>query len=93
MQSLGWLDPGAFGTLVWGGGFALGAALQYPDHYIWILDGGGRQRLQPYRVRHPPQNGDSKVCAVIGNNGSWEQIARDQIPMLGTATATRNSEI
>ena len=29
-----------------------------------------------------------KVCAVIGNNGSWEQIARDQVTMLGTDTAT-----
>lgn len=34
---LRWLDPGAFGTLGVGGGFALGAKLVYPDAQVWIL--------------------------------------------------------
>src|SRR5207245_7686448 len=31
-RPLSWLDPGAFGTLGVGGGFALGAKLVFPDH-------------------------------------------------------------
>ena len=36
-----WLDPGAFGTLGVGGGFALGAKLCRPDADVWIVYGDG----------------------------------------------------
>lgn len=36
-----WLDPGAFGTLGVGGGFALGAKLVRPDAEVWIIYGDG----------------------------------------------------
>ena len=36
-----WLDPGAFGTLGVGGGFALGAKLVRPDSEVWIIYGDG----------------------------------------------------
>jgi acetolactate synthase-like protein len=36
-----WLDPGAFGTLGVGGGFALGAKLARPDFEVWLLWGDG----------------------------------------------------
>ena len=86
-KPLGWLDPGAFGTLGVGGGFALGAALQYPGDYIWIIFGDGSAAYSLMEFDTFTKMG-LKVCAVIGNNGSWEQIARDQVPMLGRATAT-----
>lgn len=86
-KPLGWLDPGAFGTLGVGGGFALGAALQYPDDYVWIIFGDGSAAYSIMEFDTFAKMG-LKVCAVIGNNGSWEQIARDQVPVLGTATAT-----
>ena len=38
---LTWLDPGAFGTLGVGGGFALGAKLVRPDSEVWIVYGDG----------------------------------------------------
>ena len=38
---LRWLDPGAFGTLGVGGGFALGAKLCRPDSDVWIIYGDG----------------------------------------------------
>ena len=38
---LTWLDPGAFGTLGVGGGFALGAKLCRPDSEVWIIYGDG----------------------------------------------------
>jgi thiamine pyrophosphate-dependent acetolactate synthase large subunit-like protein len=37
----GWLDPGPFGTLGVGAGFALGAALSRPHAEVWILFGYG----------------------------------------------------
>ena len=36
-----WLDPGAFGTLGVGGGFALGAKLCRPDAEVWVIYGDG----------------------------------------------------
>lgn len=38
---LQWLDPGAFGTLGVGGGFALGAKTVYPNRPVVILYGDG----------------------------------------------------
>ncbi|XP_076309908.1 2-hydroxyacyl-CoA lyase 2-like isoform X2 [Tachypleus tridentatus] len=38
---LKWLDPGAFGTLGVGAGFALGAKLCFPDHDVVIIYGDG----------------------------------------------------
>lgn len=87
-KPLSWLDPGVFGTLGVGGGFALGAAACYPDDYIWIIYGDGSvgyslaefETFAKYKL---------KVCGIVGNNGSWEQIARDQVHLLGTDTAVR----
>jgi len=36
-----WLDPGAYGTLGVGGGFALGAKLVRPQSEVWIVWGDG----------------------------------------------------
>jgi thiamine pyrophosphate-dependent acetolactate synthase large subunit-like protein len=78
---LAWLDPGAFGTLGVGGGFALGAKLVHPDHDVWIIygDGSAAYSLMEYDtfVRHK-----LPVISVIGNDACWSQIARDQIPIL-----------
>ena len=38
---MSWLDPGAYGTLGVGGGFALAAALHFPEKEIWIIWGDG----------------------------------------------------
>ncbi|MDX1688361.1 MAG: thiamine pyrophosphate-binding protein, partial [Candidatus Promineifilaceae bacterium] len=38
---LSWLDPGPFGTLGSGAGFALGAKLVRPDAEVWLLYGDG----------------------------------------------------
>ncbi|HNB50280.1 MAG TPA: thiamine pyrophosphate-binding protein, partial [Chitinophagales bacterium] len=38
---LSWLDPGVFGTLGVGAGFALGAKLVYPERDVWIIYGDG----------------------------------------------------
>ncbi len=80
-QPLSWLDPGAFGTLGVGGGFALGAKLVFPGHDVWIIygDGSAAYSLMEYDtfVRH-----QLPVISVIGNDACWSQIARDQVEVL-----------
>jgi len=80
-KPLSWLDPGAFGTLGIGGGFALGAKLCFPDAEVYILygDGSSAYSLMEFDtfVRH-----GLPVVAIIGNDASWSQIARDQIEIL-----------
>ncbi|XP_072182108.1 2-hydroxyacyl-CoA lyase 2-like [Diadema setosum] len=80
---LKWLDPGAFGTLGVGGGFALGAKLCCPDANVWIVYGDGSlgysfMEFDTYTRHNTP------VIAVIGNDACWTQIAREQEPLLGS---------
>ncbi len=78
---LSWLDPGVFGTLGVGAGFALGAKLVRPDAEVWLLwgDGSCGYGLAEFDtfVRH-----EIPVIAVVGNDASWAQIARDQVVLL-----------
>ena len=84
---LSWLDPGVFGTLGVGGGFATGAAVARPDSERWIIygDGSAAYSLAEFDtfVRH-----QMPVIAVVGTDASWAQIAREQVEMLGTAVGT-----
>ena len=84
---LSWLDPGAFGTLGVGAGFALGAALARPDREVWIVYGDGAcgYGLAEFDtfVRH-----GIPVIAVVGNDAGWTQIAREQVEMLHDDVAT-----
>ncbi|MGB5659299.1 MAG: thiamine pyrophosphate-binding protein [Thermoanaerobaculia bacterium] len=78
---LSWLDPGVFGTLGVGAGFALGAKLCRPEAEVWLLygDGSCAYSLAEFDtfVRH-----ELPVIAVVGNDASWAQIARDQVELL-----------
>jgi acetolactate synthase-1/2/3 large subunit len=78
---LTWLDPGVFGTLGVGAGFALGAKLCFPESQVWIIYGDGSvgYSLAEFDtfVRH-----GIPVIAVVGNDASWMQIAREQVVML-----------
>jgi len=84
---LAWLDPGAFGTLGVGAGFALGAQLVRPQDEVWLIwgDGASGYGLVEFDtfVRH-----GLPVIAVVGNDASWAQIAREQVKMLGDDVAT-----
>lgn len=86
-KPLSWLDSGVFGTLGVGAGFALGAALCNPDDYIFIIYGDGSAGYSLAEFDTFTKLG-LKICAVIGNNGCWEQVAREQVTMLGEGTAT-----
>lgn len=78
---LSWLDPGVFGTLGVGAGFALGAKLCRPDAEVWIVYGDGSvgyslAEFDTFRRHGIP------VIAVVGNDAAWMQIARDQVEIL-----------
>ena len=83
---LSWLDPGVFGTLGVGAGFALGAKLVFPEKDVYIIygDGSAGYSLMEYDtfVRHK-----LPVISVIGNDACWSQIARDQVDFLKADTA------
>jgi acetolactate synthase-1/2/3 large subunit len=78
---LSWLDPGVFGTLGVGAGFSLGAAVARPGAELWLVwgDGACGYGLAEFDtfVRHR-----IPVIAVVGNDASWAQIAREQVKLL-----------
>jgi acetolactate synthase-1/2/3 large subunit len=78
---LSWLDPGAFGTLGVGAGFAIGAKLCRPEAEVWALFGDGSlgYSLAEFDtfVRH-----GLPIIAVVGNDACWSQIAREQVKLL-----------
>jgi len=84
---LSWLDPGVFGTLGVGAGFALASKLTNPASEVWLIygDGAAGFSLQEFDtfVRHR-----APVIAVIGNDAGWTQIARDQVAVFGDDVAT-----
>jgi acetolactate synthase-1/2/3 large subunit len=65
-----WMDPGPFGCLGSGPGFALAAKLAHPDRQVCLLMGDGAFGFAGMEfdtlVRH-----DVPVVAVMGNNGIW----------------------
>ncbi len=83
---LSWLDPGVFGTLGVGAGFALGAKLVRPEAEVFIIwgDGSAGYSLTEFDTftRHK-----IPVIGLVGNDACWTQIARDQIPTLGDDVA------
>ncbi|HEU4349820.1 MAG TPA: acetolactate synthase [Actinoplanes sp.] len=65
-----WLDPGPYGCLGTGMGYAMGARVTYPDRQICVLMGDGAAGFSLMDVeslvrQHLP------VVIVVGNNGIW----------------------
>lgn len=65
-----WLDPGPFGCLGCGAGYALAAKLAHPDRQVFILFGDGAFGFSGFEfdtfARHR-----INVVAIVGNNGIW----------------------
>ena len=84
---LRWIDAGPFGTLGAGAGFALSAKLLNPNSEVWLLygDGAAGYSIAEFDtfVRH-----DIPIISIIGNDGGWTQIQRDQVKYLGDDVAT-----
>ncbi|MCB9640870.1 MAG: thiamine pyrophosphate-binding protein [Myxococcales bacterium] len=84
---LSWLDPGVFGTLGVGGGFAVGASSVRPSAEVWLFYGDGSCAYSIAEFDTFVRSGFAPI-AVIGTDASWQQIARDQIKILGDAVGT-----
>lgn len=86
-RPLSWLDPGVFGTLGVGAGFAMGARLHRPSAEVWLVYGDGAAGYSlaelDTMVRHR-----LPVIALVGNDASWAQIAREQTVVLEDDVAT-----
>lgn len=65
-----WLDPGPFGCLGTGPGYALGTAIAHPDSHPWLLMGDGAAGFSlmdvDTLVRH-----QVPVTMIVGNNAGW----------------------
>lgn len=65
-----WLDPGPFGCLGTGPGYAMAARLVHPDRQVVLLSGDGAFGFSGLDldtlVRH-----DLPVVVIVGNNGIW----------------------
>jgi acetolactate synthase-1/2/3 large subunit len=83
-----WLDPGVFGTLGVGAGFALAAKLVRPDADVWLLWGDGAAGYSIVEMDTFVRHG-LPIVAVVGNDAAWTQILRDQEPLLGDDVACR----
>jgi acetolactate synthase-1/2/3 large subunit len=65
-----WLDPGPYGCLGTGMGYALGARVTYPDRQICVLMGDGAAGFSLMDAESLARQG-LPVVIVIGNNGIW----------------------
>jgi acetolactate synthase-1/2/3 large subunit len=94
-RPLSWLDPGPFGTLGVGAGFALGAKLVRPSADVWIVYGDGSVGYSLAEADTFARHGLG-IVALVGNDGAWTQIAREQVEVLrddvGTVLAAAGYE-
>eukprot|EP00943_MAST-04B_sp_MAST-4B-sp1_P001409 g1409.t1 len=81
-KPLGWLDPGPYGTLGVGGGFALGVKLAKPEAEVWILWGDGALGYSVMEYDTYKRHGVN-IIGLCGNDACWGQIERDQTTWLG----------
>ena len=65
-----WLDPGPFGCLGTGPGYALAAKLAHPDRQVVLLLGDGAFGFAGMEFDTLARHGVN-VVAVMGNNGIW----------------------
>ncbi|GGM19326.1 acetolactate synthase [Dactylosporangium sucinum] len=65
-----WLDPGPYGCLGTGMGYAMGARITYPSRQICVLMGDGAAGFSLMDVESLVRQ-DLPVVIVVGNNGIW----------------------
>ncbi|HEV7898343.1 MAG TPA: acetolactate synthase [Planosporangium sp.] len=65
-----WLDPGPYGCLGTGMGYAMGARITYPDRQICVLMGDGAAGFSLMDVESLVRQ-NLPVVIVVGNNGIW----------------------
>jgi acetolactate synthase-1/2/3 large subunit len=65
-----WLDPGPFGCLGVGPGYAIAARLAHPDRQIVLLLGDGALGFSGMELESLVRHKLPVVC-IVGNNGIW----------------------
>lgn len=65
-----WLDPGPFGCLGSGPGYALAAKLAHPERQVVLLQGDGAFGFSGMEFDTLARHGVS-VVSIVGNNGIW----------------------
>jgi acetolactate synthase-1/2/3 large subunit len=65
-----WLDPGPYGCLGTGMGYAMGARVTYPDRQICVLFGDGAAGFSLMDAESLVRQ-QLPVVMVVGNNGIW----------------------
>lgn len=82
-----WLDPGPFGCLGCGPGYALAAKLAHPDRQVVLLLGDGAFGFAGMELDTLARHGVD-VVAVIGNNGIWALEKHPMEYLYGYSLAT-----
>ena len=81
-----WIDPGPFGCLGSGPGYAMAAKLARPDRQVILLSGDGAFGFSAMEFDTMVRHGIQVVC-VVGNNGIWALEKHPMLSMLGTSIA------
>lgn len=81
-----WLDPGPFGCLGVGPGFALAAKLAKPESRVLVVYGDGSFGLNAMEYESAIRQGIPFV-GIIGNDGAWGQIRVAQEMLYGAGNA------
>jgi acetolactate synthase-1/2/3 large subunit len=81
-----WIDPGPFGCLGSGPGYAMAAKLAHPDRQVVLLAGDGAFGFSAMEFDTMVRHRIPGVC-VIGNNGIWALEKHPMMSMLGVSIA------
>jgi acetolactate synthase I/II/III large subunit len=81
-----WIDPGPFGCLGSGPGYAMAAKLARPDRQVLLLAGDGAFGFSAMEFDTMVRHRIPVVC-VVGNNGIWALEKHPMQSMLGTSIA------
>jgi acetolactate synthase-1/2/3 large subunit len=82
-----WLDPGPFGCLGSGPGYAMAAKLAHPDRQVILLSGDGAFGFSAMEFDTLVRHRIPVVC-VVGNNGIWGLEKHPMESMLGVSIGT-----
>jgi acetolactate synthase-1/2/3 large subunit len=81
-----WIDPGPFGCLGSGPGYAMAAKLAHPDRQVVLLSGDGAFGFSAMEFDTMVRHRIPVVC-IVGNNGIWALEKHPMLSMLGVSVA------
>lgn len=81
-----WIDPGPFGALGSGPGYAIAAKLARPDRQVLLFSGDGAFGFSAMEFDTMARHRIPVVC-VVGNNGIWALEKHPMQKMLGLSIA------